>query len=255
MSNNASLQAPACGVVDNSSSSTAMMITGGAKIDAKSIGIVGNASTSNGGSITPAPMTGIAAVSDPLASVPPPSFSSGSCLANPGVGGQGGAKLALGPSTSGGTVCYNGLTIANGDSAAFRPGLYIVNGTFTVVGGSTITGTGVTFYISPGGSLSLSNGATLNLTAPTSGTYDGILFYQDPSNRKAASLQGGANSTLEGILYFPSANLTVANGSKSQIYAPIVAGSLTIAGGALFQDNDYTTINQSSPLASTRPGP
>jgi len=72
------------------------------------------------------------------------------------------------------------------------------------------------FYIAPGGSfdLGVSNFVTLTLSAPTTGTYRGILFYQDRSNSTAASLSKNGNAgalTLSGAMYFPAADLTMKN--------------------------------------------
>jgi hypothetical protein len=108
----------------------------------------------------------------------------------------------------------------------------------------------VTFYFPPGGSLSISNGITFTLTAPTSGTYNGILFYQNRSNSNAATLEGGASATLTGILYFPDANLTLENGTSTSSYASIIAGSLTFAGGATFKN--YASVNASTPLNAAK---
>jgi hypothetical protein len=180
--------------------------------------------------------------------LPAPSFNTSSCLANPNLGG--GGTFTIGPSTAGGTICYNGLQIGNGATATLKPGIYIINGSLTVNGGSPVTGTGVTFYFPAGGSLNLSNGATFNLTAPTSGTYDGILFYQNRSNSTAVSIQGGTTSTLVGILYFPDANLTLSGGSSTSTYASVVASTLTFSGGITLKN--YALVNSSTPLTSAR---
>jgi hypothetical protein len=67
------------------------------------------------------------------------------------------------------------------------PGIYYLDqGSFTVNGGATITGTGVTlvFTSSTGSNYATANingGATVSLTAPTSGPLAGIAFYGDPN--------------------------------------------------------------------------
>jgi len=246
VSGGAVVQIPGCGLIDDSSSSTALTVSGtGSTLSASTIGIVGGYSGS--GQMTPTPVTGIATVSDPLAFMQPPSFSTSSCLADPNLGGAG-KTFTLG--SSGTTVCYNGLTIAGGASVIFNSGVYIINGAFSISGGSTATGAGVTFYLPSGASVSISGGGTLNLTAPTSGTYDGFLFYEDRSNTNAATIAGGAGSTLQGILYFPKAGLTLTGGSSSQVYASVIAGSLTFTGGSTL--NNYAIVNPSTPLTSAR---
>jgi hypothetical protein len=154
---------------------------------------------------------------------------------------------------SGNLVCYTSLTLGgNGNTVTINPGVYVVTGSLTFESGTIPGGDGVTFYLTGNGQLTIDNGASFNLSAPTSGTYDGILFYQDRSDSKSASIQGGASESLKGILYFPDAALSIGNGSSSTFYSPIVANTLTIVGGSTFNEDDYATINPSSPLQTPR---
>jgi hypothetical protein len=52
----------------------------------------------------------------------------------------------------------------------------------------------------------INGGAGIDLSAPTSGMWQGILFYQDPSVRttKENIFNGGADMVLKGIVYFPT---------------------------------------------------
>lgn len=246
-SNGAQLSMPDCDIYGESTSSSDLSVSGGAHLTAGAINLVGGSSISGGAHVSPSPTTGVSAVSDPLGYLSPPSFDPSSCVADPNPGYKGGT---FGPSVSGGTICYNGLTISNGGSATFNPGTYIINGTLTFSGGSKVAGTGVTFYLPPGASLSIGNGSDFSLSAPTSGAYNGILFYQDRSNTTSESLVGGSKSYLEGILYFPDANLTLNNGSNSTCYESIVVGTLTMEGGAKLQN--YSQKNKHTPLSAAR---
>ncbi len=246
VSNGANVSLPSCDMYGESSNSKDLNVTGGATLSAAGIGLVGGSSITNGGRASPTPVSGAAPVSDPLAFLSPPSYQSSSCVAGPPETWQ---NETIGP-TSGGTVCWNGLTIGEGATITLNPGMYIINGVLNFGGGATIKGTGVTFYLPPGASLSIGNGANENLTAPTSGTYDGILFYQDRSNTTAESLVGGANSSFQGIMYFPKASFTFSNGSNTSTYASIVAGSLSFTGGSTVKN--YALVNSSTPLSSAR---
>ena len=247
-SNGVTVQLNNCAMFGNSSSANDLSVTGGAHLNAAAFNLVGSYALTNGGVINPSPLTGQRAVADPLAALAPPTWTSSSCVADP-VGGRWGTngKYTIGPS-SGGTVCYNGLNISNGVTATLNPGLYIINGALTVGGGSNISGAGVSFYLPVGASTSIANGINFNLAAPTSGAWDGILFYQDRNNSTAESIQGGATSVLKGILYFPKANFTFANGTNTGTYASIICNTLTFAGGATL--TNYSQLNTSSPLAS-----
>jgi hypothetical protein len=247
-SNGAQLDMSNCNIYGESTDPADFSASSGAHVKAGAINLVGGASISGGAQVSPSsPTTGVTALSDPLGYLSPPTFSTSSCLADPNPGWKGGT---FGPSVSGGTICYNGLTISNGGSATFNAGTYIINGTLTFSGGAKVTGTGVTFYLPPGASLSIGNGSDFSLSAPTSGTYNGILFYQDRSNKTSESLVGGSKSYLEGILYFPDANLTLNNGSNSTCYETIVTSSLTMEGGAKLQN--YALKNTHTPISSAR---
>src|ERR1700722_10768636 len=92
---------PGCSVVDDSNDPDALDFTGGGgSLTAGSVGVVGGAGGHTGDS-SPAPKTGVAPISDPLASLPPPPYDPASCTAAP-------SGTAWGPATAGGTVCYSG---------------------------------------------------------------------------------------------------------------------------------------------------
>ena len=126
VTNGGNLTLSTCGIVDDATGGGALTASGGAVISATSIGVVGSASITNGASVTPTPVTGITALSDPLSfETPPPAsdYSSG-CLADPRIH----TNQTIGPSSPTGFVCYNGLSFPNGSpTVTLNPGLYIIN--------------------------------------------------------------------------------------------------------------------------------
>ncbi len=67
------------------------------------------------------------------------------------------------------TPCTNNNVKTKGNTAVtLAPGVYFISGTLTLVGGSSITGTGVTFILLPGATIDTKGGGTLTLTGPTS---------------------------------------------------------------------------------------
>lgn len=261
LSNNAQLKAPGCGIIDDSSGTPAISVSGSANITAASVGVVGTAYTDNSGSaISPAAVSGVVPVSDPLGYVQPPSYNAASCTADPLTHyGNGGSSYSVGPGSTysttqtGNVVCYTSLSLGqNNDSVTLNPGTYVITGAMTTASGPILGGNGVTFYLTGSASLSIANDTNLSISAPTSGTYDGILFYQDRADTTAASIQGGSSLSLTGILYFPDAALSIGNGTTQTFYSPVVAQSLSIYGGATFTDNSYSAINSSDPLNSPR---
>ena len=83
-----------------------------------------------------------------------------------------------------------------------------------------LTGTNATY-----GSVNMSNGVSVTLSAETSGSYLGVLFYQDRSIVSAnnATFAGGANEALTGSLYFPTTAVSFSNGTSGGGNTAIVA--------------------------------
>jgi hypothetical protein len=126
-----------------------------------------------------------------------------------------------------------------------------VKNQFSVSGGATVNGTsGVTFYLVNDAYFTISNGATLNLTAPTYGPYQGLLFYQDAGDTAADSFIGGSAAVLNGIFYLPTAPLTLSNGNSSTFSTDLVVSKLTMTGSATMKP--YAPVNGSSPLSGAR---
>jgi len=228
-----------CGIRVNSDNGAALYGTGAAVVTSASNQVVGGYSAVNGASFTPTPQTGAPAANDPYASLQAPSI--GSCTSHPDYTqwGQNG-HYEIYP----GTYC-GGLAVSNGVTAHFNPGTYVISGGGIQFGSGSVSGTGVTFYIT-GTSftnnqlVAINNGMTVSLAAPTSGTYQGVLFFQDRSINNTAlssSFAGRANMTLTGSLYFPTTALAFNNGSSSTANVALLARTVDFEGGAGIQLN------------------
>jgi hypothetical protein len=158
-----------------------------------------------------------------------------------------------------GTITYCGnVNISNNDELDLDPGIYIfkTGGSscgLSVAGHGAIHGTGVFLYFEGACSVSFSGGADVQLSAPTSGTYQGVLMMQDRSNTSppASSLTGGASQIMQGVLYFPYGLLHYTGGTtttSSSQSATIVAYNLAIDG------NSYIQSAGSSPYLSVFSG-
>jgi len=234
-----------CGVMVDSTNSTALIVTGGSQLNAPSIGVTGGYTVNNGSSTNPTPSTGVSAASNPLSSLPTPTVGA-SCIANPNIGN--GVTTSISPGT------YCGLTIGGGATVTINPGLYVLKGSgFNINGGAHVTGAGVTFFNSYATGyayqpFTFNNGTTISLTAPTTGSYAGILLYQDPTvvSSSINNFAGGANLTLTGTLYFPTTGVDFSNGA-SAAYTIIVADNVTFTGGVTL-NNNYSSLPGGSPI-------
>jgi hypothetical protein len=239
-----------CGIAVNSSSSSALTATGSMTISATSVGVVGNYSLTGSGSITPTPITGIAASGDPLAYETPPAV--GACTyTNYKLSGSGSATLTPG-------VYCGGISIHGSNIVTFSAGTYaLLGGGLDVTGSPTLSGTGVTFYNTQNssyayGPISLGGSAKSNFSAPTSGPLAGLLFFQDPSvpvGSSGSTINGSATSSWDGALYFPTTTLTYTGSSSGSGYTLLVAYDLSMAGSGTLGDN-YSSLANGSPIRS-----
>jgi hypothetical protein len=231
------VNAPSCGIDDNGD-----LRTNGADLDvtAGSVGVVGTDTNNGGGGITPTPITGIAPMGDPLATLTPPAV---------------GTPIAFRSDNIIPGSTYNSISINNG-TVNFPAGTYVVNGNMSIRGNSTVTGTGVTFYITNGGSVTIHGTTHVQFSAPTSGSYEGILFYQDPNDTSTATINGTSSSFFQGALYFPKASLDFGgNGTtfnSDAAYTVIVSAALAVSGNATISINsDFSGLTDGSPIRST----
>jgi len=113
----------------------------------------------------------------------------------------------------------------------FEPGLYCITNTNPNVHGE-ITGTNVTFYIpSANFSMVFNGGGSLTASAPTSGDYDGILFYLAPQfdasgnliQTQDLQLLGNGNGNIVGTIIAPSATVIMRGNSGSVFNTQIIA--------------------------------
>jgi hypothetical protein len=216
----ANLTVPGCSIFDNSDSSDATTISGIAKMVAKSINIVGGY-RGFPNAYSPTPTTGVAPIDDPLAYIPEPTIPD-DCAADPHFSGSAAHILSPG--------CYNGLSLSGSGDLTLEPGLYIINGSISFSGARTVSGTGVTFYTT--GATDVSGGRVLMLSAPTSGTYNGLLFFQSRSDFRGMSFSGSTGSDVRGIIYAPKAALSYSGSSGASFYTDLVVDSVTITGNS-----------------------
>lgn len=213
---------------------------------------------SNFNCIQPAPNTGAANSGDPLAGLPVPSYNPSSCTGPPTFHGHSATTIS-----NSGVVCFNSsVSVSNNQELDLSPGTYVFTGGsgcgLSVAGQGTLKSTGgVTLYFANPCSVSFSGGATIGLSAPTSGTYNGILMFQDRNDPSTASLTGGAAQILQGVAYFPDALLHYTGGTNSANGCglstctqslSIVAYNLDIKG------NSYIQAAGSSPYLTTFSG-
>jgi hypothetical protein len=231
---------PACGLVDNSTNSPPMTVTTGS-LTMSSIGTVGSCD-SGCGNASPTPVSPIVPYSDPLAYLPQFTCTGTSCTNGTTSYGCSTANLSqpLAPN------CYNGITATNA-AINLQPGTYVINGPLNLAGGS-LTGTDVTIFMTSG-ALTFT-GTSLSLSAPTSGTYSGILFAQSSADLSPATINANANSSVQGFFYFPDTQLLL-DSTFTSAYTGFVAGSIAVNVPGTLSFNNYASLpGVTSPITS-----
>lgn len=264
-----------CGIVDESSANNALTCGVGLGIVAPSISVTGKTASLLCFS-TPV-KTGVAVPSpaDPLAYLPAPPTANDPCgksTSSPYTGSSSAVNILLGgnvvfnPGVYCGGISFTATILSN---ITFNPGTYILrqgpgllgvqsgglNLTLTLL--SSITGKGVMFYNEgPVGSLNVTAPAAvglsnINLSAPTTGEYGGVLFFQahgiSTTGIFVANLLQG--SKFNGAVYLPDAMVSYGVGAISSDYNIVVAKDVNFSVTALSTfGNNYATLQSGSPL-------
>jgi len=109
---------------------------------------------------------------------------------------------------------------------------------------ATLSGSGVTLVFTGSGSnwgtASIGSNAIVNLSAPTSGSTQGIVIYGDrnmPAGT-AFSFTGGSTQTFNGAIYLPKAALSYSGGDGTTTSCTkIIADTVTFTGNSNVQVN------------------
>jgi Flp pilus assembly protein TadG len=249
----------------NSGSKVAASFSGSAVLNVSSpgtINVVGGTACTTGctyqqynATVNPAPTEGVTAISDPLASLVPPSVP-GTATA---VTVSNNKPLTITPGV------YSSIKVSNSaaDVLTMSPGTYVITGPFTVGNSASVYGNGVTLYFtctgystantapcsSPGqtGGYFNANGATTStLNAPTSGTYAGLVMFYDRNDYGAYNwattdcgtdfVGASGKLTTTGTIYAADAQICI-TGAGLSLTSMIVAAAFEEAGSG---NNTFT---------------
>ena len=224
-----------CNLYDNSSSSTALSAGGSAALSALGVNVVGGISGASNITTTNGMVSGAGAISDPYANVPEPDSSE--CET------ENYSKKSSGYLNPG--LYPGGIQLNAGADVTLNPGVYYLDGgSLTVNGGATLQGNGVTIVLTGSGSnyctANIAGGATVNLTAPTSGTTAGIVIYGDRNMPTGTALKftGGSSQTFGGAIYAPKAAVSFAGGSGTgNGCTQLIGDTITFTGNSGFAIN------------------
>ncbi len=234
----ANVHSEKCGVEVSSTQNPAFIMNSGATIDTASFCVAGTQYIKNGGTLSNL-KPGCKVSGDPYAgSIAEPAVSA-TCTTS---GTKDGAVQELAP----GVHC--GTTFNGSPKITFKPGLHIIKGRMIINSGSTVVAEGVTFYFPDTDSEIRANGA-LNFTAsaPTSGTYKGILMFEKTSDaannaRKQQYIFNGSNGeTLKGVIHLPNRDVTY-NSTTNQTNLITLVVNTMIMNSSNWEIEPYTGV-------------
>ncbi|MFK7944125.1 MAG: pilus assembly protein TadG-related protein [Paracoccaceae bacterium] len=207
---------------------------GGATI-AGCVQTTGSATTTGGLIVTcPELRQNRAPVADPFAGVPEPA-STGACQdSNVGQNNQTTSVTPVEPHASGmpSMRFCNGLNLSG--TVNLDPGIYLIEGgDFRINANASVTGTGVVFYMADDVEIRFNGTAAVIATAPTTGTYAGILFFGSRDATSAShQISGTAGTAFNGAVYTPSAHLDYSGNNSTGFTncTQIVANTIEFSG-------------------------
>lgn len=229
--NGSNVVAPNCTILLNGSANF-----NGATAEAAMIGEANYAGSNNGGTFTEATPVPMLPVADPCPEIAGCAY----LTANPPT-----TSPCTGTYNGSGTLapgCYNNLNM-NGVTVTFSGGLYTFAGSSNF-NKTSITANNSTIYIPAGASTNFNKVDALTLTAPTTGNYAGVAYYQVKANTGDVNLNGSLTS-VSGLIYTPTAMINY-NGSND-VYTVLVAAYANLNGSG---GTDFASPSPSQTLVA-----
>lgn len=233
VSDNGSLQVDGGPLLVDSKSAKAATVSGSGLIRAGEFDVVGVPGTTvaGRGTIAAPIQVGITPQPDPLLALPKPGQASP-------IRRTSEYTKDLYPG-----AYLRGINISGKATVTLHPGIYYVKGGLALSGDATVLGDGVMIYVSPGKNedgLEISGHATLSISPPTEGTYQGISIFQARSAHEEIEVKEGGVLNLTGTIYAATGTLevtdngTINRGSESVhfIGSRFIGGKANISGKA-----------------------
>lgn len=231
----ANLTLTACDIVSNSADIAFDMNGTGSSVHARCVQAVGTINSNASLTVDCERLRENAnPIRDPYGSVPEPAVT-GTCNAsNVGQNNTATTVTPVEPHGSGlPSIRYcNGLSMRG--NVTLNPGLYIIEGgDFVLNANTSVTGSGVVFYLADGVELQFNGTADMDVSAPASGDYAGILIF---GSRSATTMDhkinGDAGMVMDGAIYTPASHLDfIGNTATSAVSCTQIIGNTVAFSG------------------------
>jgi len=247
-SGGASVAMSGCTIATNSTNAAAIKLSGGGTITADCVYSAGGVSGTPTTTACSGAKTNQPAISDPYADIPAPAFAACSNPADK-YSLTGSSTDTIGPGV------YCSISSSSSGVLTLTAGTYFLDGgDFKISGSGNVAATGgVTIVLgdSSGGSscgnVAITGGGEIDMVAPTSGTFAGILFFRHSScsgTGQAMSFTGNSGSTVVGAIYSPSKALNVSGGTSiAGSCLQLIANEIAFSGsGTIGSECDGTGV-------------
>jgi Flp pilus assembly protein TadG len=190
-----------CGMMSNAPSASSVIASGSSYVTASPVAAVGGVPPGNYAPGTERQQYALP-LRDPYRNLPDPNITVNGSNNNVSTN----QTRTLSPGT------YSSMDIQG--TAVLQPGTYFITGNMRIGSQARVSGAGVTLVFTARNAASntgniatidINGGATINLSAPSTGTYAGILMYQDrrASTMATNRINGNSLSSFQGAFYFP----------------------------------------------------
>ena len=229
-SGSSNLTLTACAVMSNSTAADSIKVQGSAKLTVSCLMSAGGMDLA-GGTVSTTCSTPISQTQpalDPFIDLPVPPVT------NP-------CRSTKGATLQPGTYC-SGLSLSG--TVNLSAGVYVIDsGDLKINANANVTGANVTIYMRCGSRISINGTATVQLSAPTTGSYAGVLFYGDRTCVGGSNtFNGTATSLLTGAIYFAKQDVNyLGNFSGSGGCSQVVAGTIQWSGNTSIKQ-DCTSL-------------
>lgn len=228
-------------LVVNSSDPLALQSSGLLLLSLSRISVTGGASITSLVPLTTGVRTGVRPTLDPLAFLPIPDEAAVPVRSATPLTVNSALPTVLQPGVYKGGIRVTGLSIV-----VMSPGVYVMQGGgFRVDGAATVTGLGTMVYNTTSstyasGPISVTGLGKVVMTAPLSGTYQGINFFQKRGLTQPVSMTGLGLTTITGTVYAAQAPVSLTGSAAvglDVLGGAYVADSMTVSGvGAVTVD-------------------
>ncbi|MDA8233115.1 MAG: pilus assembly protein [Magnetospirillum sp.] len=241
LNNNATLPNANCGAASRSTDPNGLVVDNNAHISG-AVGVGGSSYYMGNNGEIDSPVTTHAVFDDPYAAVTTPTLPS--CTGQTSSG-KNNVTINLTP----GNFC-SGLNFSNNATVNMAPGTYYVQNQFSFQNNAVLNATsGVTIVVVGNYAIDVGNNAVMNITAPTSGNYQGLAFCGDRNGDSSVTQVFSNNAVLNitGAVYFPNQAVEMDNNGTSN-----ANGCVQVIGRRVIFNNNANLPNNCSG-SGTRP--